>query len=304
MKFGKVEDISKIDFSLPVEPAANTAVLNGLEAKEAKVYIGCTGWGMKEWKGRYYPDKTRAADFLTEYGKQFNTIELNSTHYGTPAISTLTKWRDETPDDFVFCPKIHKAISHRKTLGTDSDIIENTVNALSTLGDKLGPCFMQLPPYFGADRLEILRTFFEVFPPEIDLSVELRHPSWYEGNATDEVHDLAVTYGRSLLITDVAGRRDVLHMRVCGSYLMVRFVGNATETELHPTDYQRVDDWIGRIKYYIDQGVSEIYFFPHEPDNLLAPELAEYICQRVADLPNTTVRGPKKIPSGEQLNLF
>jgi uncharacterized protein YecE (DUF72 family) len=305
MKFGKLEDISNVDFSLPKEAESNNIVFSSLIKGEATFYVGCTGWGTKEWKGRYYPNKTKAADFLLEYGRQFNTIELNSTHYGTPKPETLQKWYDHTPDDFKFCPKIHKAISHRKTLGTDSDIIENTMDALSIFQDKLGPCFMQLPPYFGSDRMESLEHFFDIFPSEFDLSIELRHPSWFEDEVVmDELQKMAISHNVGLLITDVAGRRDVLHMRVCGDYIMVRFVGNATETTLHPTDYERIDGWVARIQYYVEKGIKNIYFFPHEPDNILAPDLAEYICSRIAEHTIINTRGPKRIDTGQQLNLF
>jgi uncharacterized protein YecE (DUF72 family) len=301
MKFGKLEDISGIDFSLPSDPAMNQHVFESLQPHDPHFYIGCTGWGMKEWKGSYYPEKTKPENFLYEYGRQFNTIELNSTHYGTPKPEILEKWYEDTPGDFKFCPKLHKAISHRKHLGIDSDIIENTVNALSVLKDKLGPIFMQLPPYFDGSRLDDLLAFFEVFPSEFDLSVELRHPSWYEdAHFTDELQALAIEYNKSLLITDVAGRRDILHMRICGDYLMIRFVGNG----LHPTDFERVDAWIERLKMYLSKGVNTIYFFPHEPDNILAPQLADYLCSKIKSEIVVTTRGPKKIDSAKQLNLF
>lgn len=305
MKFGKLSDISNVDFSMPEEPSSNAAILSKYESVNSKLYIGATGWTSKDWKGTYYPTKTKAADFLKEYAKQFNSIELNSTHYGTPKIETLQKWYDQTPADFVFCPKIHKAISHRKTLGTDSDIIENTMNALSLFREKLGPSFMQLPPYFDSSRMDDLEFFFEKFPQEFDLSIELRHESWFEDPVLlDELQDMCVTYNKGLLITDVAGRRDVLHMRICSNYLMVRFVGNASDTELHPTDLERVDNWIQRLDYYTAQGIEKIYFFPHEPDNILAPDLADYLCRRITEITNIQARGPKKIVSDQQLNLF
>lgn len=301
MKFGKLEDISQVDFSLPNEPKKNDSVFDKFKTGPAEMFIGCTAWGMKEWKGSYYPQKTKADNFLFEYGKQFNTIELNSTHYGTPKTETLEKWYADTPDDFKFCPKMHKAISHRKNLGIDSDIIENTMNALSVLDDKLGPVFMQLPPYFAKDRMSVLESFFKVFPQEFQLSIELRHPSWFEDSSImDELHALALEYEKGLLITDVSGRRDVLHMRVCEDYLMIRFVGNG----LHPTDYSRVDEWIERIKFYVSKGLKKIYFFPHEPNNILAPQLADYLCTKISSEIDIKTRGPKKIESGNQLNLF
>lgn len=301
MKFGKLENIESVDFSLPKEPQQNLKVLENLSTDSPTLFIGCTGWGMKEWKGVYYPEKTKPENYLFEYGKQFNTIELNSTHYGTPKAETLEKWYGDTPDDFVFCPKLHKAISHRKTLGIESDIIENTVDAYSILKEKLGPIFMQLPPYFDASRMTLLERFFMSFPAEFDLSIELRHASWFEDESiTNELHDMALNYNKGLLITDVAGRRDVLHMRICNHTLLVRFVGNG----LHPTDFTRVDEWIERIQYYAQNGVNRIYFFPHEPDNILAPQLADYLCMKIGAEGTIQTRGPKKINIAKQLNLF
>lgn len=301
MKFGKLEDISQVDFSLPQEPLMNQKVFQNLSPGKAEFYIGCTGWGMKEWKGTYYPEKTKVENFLIEYGKQFNSIELNSTHYGTPKSETLERWYGDTPADFKFCPKFHKAISHRKTLGIDSDIIENSLNTLSILREKLGPIFLQLPPYFDSSRLKILETFFEVFPVDFDLSIEMRHPSWFEdSHLMDDLQAMAIQYNKGLLITDVAGRRDVLHMRICNDYLMIRFVGNG----LVPSDYSRIDDWVKRIQYYFEQGIKKIYFFPHEPDNILAPQLADYLCGKISSKIVVQTRGPKKINSSKQLNLF
>jgi len=305
MKFGKLLDITNVDFTLPDESGMNDDVFSNFDHKEHNLYVGCTGWGTKEWKGTYYPTKTKAADFLKEYAKQFNSIELNSTHYGTPKPETLQRWYEETPPDFIFCPKIHKAISHRKTLGTDSDIIENTMNALSIFNEKLGPCFMQLPPYFDSSRMKSLEHFFEAFPSEFDLSIELRHESWFSDDVVmDELQSMALEYNIGLLMTDVAGRRDVLHMRVATDYIMVRFVGNATSTELHPTDYERIDSWVEKLDEFTKKGIKNIYFFPHEPDNILAPELADYLCTRITTNTSIKARGPKRFSEGEQLNLF
>ncbi|MEM7039838.1 MAG: DUF72 domain-containing protein, partial [Bacteroidota bacterium] len=80
MKFGKLPDIQGIDFLLPPDPPRTTRVLaeKPLESsKSAKIFLGATGWGNKEWVGKWYPPKTPARDFLKHYSRQFNTIEFN-----------------------------------------------------------------------------------------------------------------------------------------------------------------------------------------------------------------------------------
>ena len=102
MKFGKLEDISDVNFNLPVDPSTNEQIFENFLVDKAlpKVYIGCTGWSMKEWVGTVYPKNTKSKDYLFQYAKQFNTIELNTTHYRIPNEKTIEKWKTETNEDF------------------------------------------------------------------------------------------------------------------------------------------------------------------------------------------------------------
>ena len=87
------------------------------------------------------------------------------------------KWKNESTPDFRFCPKMPQVISHSSDLGANNDALDNFCKNILLLEEKLGCCFMQLPPYFGMDRLPVLEHFFRRFPKEIRLAVELRHES-------------------------------------------------------------------------------------------------------------------------------
>jgi len=301
MKFGKLQDISQVDFSLPADHPKNKLLYPDIEHQEATLYVGSTGWSMPEWKGSYYPPKAPARDFARYYSQQWNAIEFNTTHYRIPKADTVHKWRTETTDDFVFCPKVYKYISHTKELGKGRDDLARYIDTVSLLEHKLGPVFMQLPPYFGTDRQPILLDFIDRWPAGLPLAVELRHESWYtDYTQLDTLQEVLAAKGHSLLLTDVSGRRDMLHMRLCGDHLMVRWVGNG----LHDTDYQRILEWRDRIAHYVAQGVRQIYFFTHEPDNILAPDIASYLCEVVADVPMLSTRGPKRLSDDTQLKLF
>ncbi|HRF39610.1 MAG TPA: DUF72 domain-containing protein, partial [Saprospiraceae bacterium] len=105
-------------------------------------------------------------------------------------------------------------------------------DAIELLQEKLGACFLQLPPYFGPDRLGQLDAFLQQFPRSIPLAVELRHEDWFnQEDNRQRLFDLLERRHTGAVITDVAGRRDVLHGRVTTYFAMVRFVGN----DLHPT---------------------------------------------------------------------
>ncbi|MCI5081280.1 MAG: DUF72 domain-containing protein, partial [Saprospiraceae bacterium] len=275
MKFGKLQDISQVDFSLPSTPEATQFVLQQQDSDTPKqFFIGCTGWSMKEWVGKVYPKNTKTKDFLQAYGKQFNTIELNTTHYRIPNTSTIEKWYQETPADFQFCPKIPQVISHSRDLGFTGGQLPAFCEAISGLKEKLGCCFIQLPPYFNTDRIKIIENFLTRWPKTMLIAFEIRHESWFQDpKALLDLHSLLVENNAAFVITDVAGRRDVLHQMVSNALTMVRFVGNG----LHSTDYSRIDAWIDLLKEWLEAGLQKVYFFPHEPDNILAPELSEYV---------------------------
>ena len=113
MKFGQVDDPSKIDFTLPSDNPRTGEVLtenkNGLQ----NISIGCAKWNKKDLKV-FYPKGTK--DELSYYSTQFNDIELNSTFYGLPSPKQVAIWREKTPDNFKFFPKITNSISHFKRL--------------------------------------------------------------------------------------------------------------------------------------------------------------------------------------------
>jgi uncharacterized protein YecE (DUF72 family) len=305
MKFGKLEDISQVDFTLPSDPAGNRKVLSALpeRSERAGCYIGCTGWSMPEWIGKVYPKGTKSKDFLKYYSQQFNTIEFNTTHYRIPDISTVDKWHEGAADDFKFCPKVPQSISHSRDLGAGNNSLELFTDVILGLKEKLGACFLQLPPYFGHERLAVLENFLDRWPGAIPLSVEVRHESWFAGaDQRRDLFNLLYRKGAGTVITDVAGRRDVLHMALSSGVAMVRFVGNG----LHPTDYERIDEWVDRINAWFELGLHELFFFTHEPDNILAPELALYLFEKIKNNSTIKVKGPKLLDEqeGEQMTLF
>lgn len=304
MKFGKLPDVSDIDFTLPADAAITNPVLQqyAFEQKQWNFYIGATGWSMKEWVGTVYPAGTKQRDYLRHYARQFNTIELNTTHYRIPTFSTIEKWYNESTPDFKFCPKIPQTISHSRDLGLRGEQITLFCDAATGLQEKLGCCFLQLPPYFDADKLPALDAFLQRFPKEIPLAIEVRHESWFDHpENTEKLFATLTEHQTSTVLTDVAGRRDVLHMGLTTGTAMVRFVGNG----LHPSDYTRLDEWVQRITQWFEQGLSEVYFFTHEPDNVQAPEIAAYLLKSLQKDKRMQTRGPKlNENSGQQISLF
>lgn len=302
MDFGKLPCIDKVDFKLPPEPRQNTDLLASLsKPSQQSLYIGPTGYNMKPWVGKWYPAGSKEPDFLRHYGVQFNTIEFNTTHYRIPDSSMVRRWFEAVPEDFRFCPKVPQSISHAKDLGLSGDDPLIFCDAVTEFSEKLGCCFLQLPPHFGLRDLSVLERFLSIYAPQIALSVEVRSPDFFQKtDAAEAFFELLKKHGVAGVITDVAGRRDVCHMQLTHAKTLIRFVGNG----LHPSDYTRVRDWAERLKYWFENGLQEAYFFTHEPDNMLSPELTAFCVETFSQaIPEVSLRGPKPVP-GQQGVLF
>lgn len=276
MEFGEltIEELERADLSLPPDNKETERVLkqNG-KKKEPKVYVGCPSWGEKGWVGTVYPPKTKAADFLHFYSRQFNTIELNSSFYRTPAAENLKQWHKMVPDSFRFCPKIPQMISHIKRLKDTQGILSDFIDNFKLLEENLGMIFLQLPPNFGFKHKELLESFLAGVPKNVDFAIEYRDPSWFEENNFQEAFDLLEAHHVTAVITDVAGKREVLHQRLTTPKAFIRFNGY----NLHPTDYTRMDEWVMRIKSWLALGLHELYFMVHTPDYTLNADLSNYM---------------------------
>ena len=149
------------------------------------IRVGISGWRYEPWRGVFYPDDLRQRDELAFASKLFNSIELNGSFYSLQRPEYYTRWRDETPDGFVFAVKGPRYITHLKRLrdieGPMANFFASGVLALEA---KLGPILWQFPPNFRYDT-HTFDTFFEMLPTtrEDAIEIALRHTGVVEGRA-------------------------------------------------------------------------------------------------------------------------
>jgi uncharacterized protein YecE (DUF72 family) len=154
------------------------------------------------------------------------------------------------------------------------EAIDRFLDTVLGLGNKLGISFLQLPPYFSPDRCDDLVELLEYLPHDFRTTVEFRHPDWFtDPYLMDDIFSYLEERQIPVVISDVAGRRDVLHQRLSTPVLFLRFNGH----NLHPTDYTRIDAWIERIGEWMEAGLKEVYIFVHEPEQHLNADLAVYL---------------------------
>lgn len=303
MKFGRVENLSAVDFSLPPDPAATTRFLSTLPKRDGdpKFYLACPAWNDKGFVGKIFPPGTKQKDFLQQYSKHFNAIELNSTYYNL-RLENLLRWKDTVPDSFHFCPKISRDISHFRQLNGAADQTRYFCDQVAHFESQLGPVWALLPQQFGPERLGVLEEYLRNFPPGIPFAVELRHEDWFRNQQQPhEVFNLMEDTGTVSLISDVAGRRDVLHLRITSPSVIVRFVGN----RLIQSDFDRIDAWVDRLKIWFDAGLQSVYFFLHQPEEYLNADIGAHLAKRLKEVCGLEVQGPRLLPGPEaQPDLF
>lgn len=288
MQFGRVPSLDPIDFSFPTSHPGTEKVLGGTKSTTLQVYVGAPVWSDPGFPGKIYPAGARDKDFVKYYGKQFNCIELNTTHYGVPDPAVLKRWADAVPEGFKFCPKIHQSISHSPDISRCVPEMQAFYERVSEFGEKLGTCFLQLPPTFAATQLQRLLKFLDGSAVR-DLAIELRHESWFtDPQALNTLCNYLYKNKFTIGVTDVAGRRDVLHQRLTNKTAFVRFVAN----NVHPTDLQRMDDWVARLTEWISKGLERLYFFIHTPDKSFTPELAIYFIRHLNEANGLSVVPP------------
>ena len=164
------------------------------------IRIGVGGWTFEPWRGTFYPAGLAHKRELEFASRALTSIEINGTYYSTFKPDSWRRWRDETPDGFVFAVKASRFCTNRKALAGAGESIDRFIaQGLTELGDKLGPInwqFMATKKFDAGD----FAAFVALLPKEKDgialrHAVEVRHASF----ATPAFYDLAARHGVAIV---------------------------------------------------------------------------------------------------------
>ena len=173
------------------------------KSKSGTVRVGIGGWTYAPWRGTFYPKGLPHARELEHASRQLSAIEINGTFYRLQKPASFAKWRDETPEGFVFSVKAPRYATIRKVLAEAAPSIDLFVKSgLEELGEKLGPILWQFAPTkkFEPDDFE---AFLKLLPPQIGARtarhvLEPRHESFLDKRFIA----LAKRYGCAIVFTD------------------------------------------------------------------------------------------------------
>jgi uncharacterized protein YecE (DUF72 family) len=146
-----------------------------------RIRIGTAGWSIPTRNG---PDFPGAGSHLERYAARFDAVEINSSFHRPHRPSTYARWAASVPDDFRFAVKLPKTLTHERRLVDCAGLIDSFAAEIESLGGKLGPVLVQLPPSLIFDA-SIVTAFFATLHAAINASLvcEPRHASWFESPA-------------------------------------------------------------------------------------------------------------------------
>jgi uncharacterized protein YecE (DUF72 family) len=217
------------------------------------IRTGCGGWTFEPWRGVFFPPTVKQKDELNYMSRQLRSIEINGTYYSSFKPDSWKKWRDETPDDFVFTVKGSRFTTNRRVLSEAGESLEKFLGqGLSELGQKLGPIFWQFAHTKKFDP-EDFEGFLKLLPPSQDgvalrHAVEVRHDSF----CTPEFPALIRKYGVACVYAKHGKYPEIAD--VTGDFVYARLQTGSDDCE---TAYppKELDAWADRLKTFAAGGV-------------------------------------------------
>ena len=138
------------------------------------IRVGIGGWSFEPWRNNFYPAAWPHSRELEYASRQLTAIEINSTYYSSQKPATFAKWRDATPDDFMFSLKASRFATNRRVLGEAGESVQRFVNSgITELAHKLGPIVWQFAPTKRFDPVDF-EAFVKLLPAQAG-GVALHH---------------------------------------------------------------------------------------------------------------------------------
>lgn len=225
---------------------------------------------------------------LVRYPRHINCVEGNTTLYALPKAEIVSRWYEQTHDDFRFCFKFPATISHQAALRNCDDLSHEFFTRLAPLASRIGQYWLQLPATFGPRDLPALWNFLDGLPREFSYGVEVRHPEFFaKGEAEQQfnrgLHQRSVNrvildsrpvhsaVARTPAMIDAQKKKPKVpvHALVTAHHPLVRFIGSddmAQNRDLFGVWLQKLPQWTQ---------TTTPYLFLHTPDIAQATELVD-----------------------------
>jgi uncharacterized protein YecE (DUF72 family) len=219
------------------------------------VRVGTSGWVYDHWRGIFYPEELRQANWLGYYAREFDTVEINNTFYRLPSAAAFERWRERVPPGFLYAIKASRFLTHQKKLKEPEEPLRRLIERVNHLGKAAGPLLYQLPPHWRVD-LPRLESFLAILPQSYFHVIEFRDQSWL----TEDTFRLLERYRVAHCIHDMVPLQ--VPLRVTASPAYVRLHGDPA----HGGDYRlaALQRWARLIDDWQGHGVDVFVYFNND----------------------------------------
>jgi uncharacterized protein YecE (DUF72 family) len=213
---------------------------------KSNIYIGVGGWTFEPWRANFYPEDLAQKRELEYASRHLTSIEINGTYYGSQKPESFQRWREETPEGFVFSVKGSRFITNRRVLAEAGSSMERFfASGVMELKEKLGPINFQFLPTKRFDPADF-EAFLKLLPKSVDGRdirhvVEVRHESF----AVPEFVELLRQYGVAVVITDKADFPQIPDLTAPFAYARLQRSAEEVKTGYTPA---ALDDWAARAR--------------------------------------------------------
>jgi uncharacterized protein YecE (DUF72 family) len=242
-----------------------------------KIHIGIGGWTYEPWRGVFYPEGLTHKRELEFASRKLTSIEINGTYYSTFKPASWAKWREETPEGFVFSVKASRFCTNRKELASAGESVARFVGqGLTELRDRLGPINWQ---FMGTKKFdpEDFEGFLKLLPREIG-GLPLRHALEVRNDSfkTARFYDLARRYNAAIVFADDDDFPAIDEATADFTYARLMRTQDKIETGYSAPD---LDGWAKRARAWAKHGDAFIYFISGAKHR--APAAAQALIERV-----------------------
>jgi uncharacterized protein YecE (DUF72 family) len=225
-----------------------------------RLHVGTMGWSYGFWKGSFYPEGLASKGFLAYYAKQFGTVEVDSTFYRIPRAQSVTDWKAQTPEGFVFSLKFPQVITHVKMLKDCEEETRVFLERVALLEEKLGALLLQFPYVFGTKQLPLLRDFLLTLPKAHRYVVEVRNRKLL----TDDFYSVLRDNNVVLAWVDSPFMPQISELT--SDFIYVRWVGDrrrvkGTLGRVEVDRKEQINAWAEKLKPFLEEGAEVFGYF-------------------------------------------
>ena len=237
--------------------------------RKGSFYSGTSGLVLPVRNKQAFPPSFQDKSRLSYYGSLFNSIEINSSFYKVPMLSTVKNWAESVPDGFLFTFKLWREITHNKGLEFKPDDVKRFIDIISGVGVKSGCLLIQFPPGLKVRSLskleQLLQNITHCDPAQRwKLSVEFRDRSWY----IEDVYDLMEGYNTALVVQDKP-TSSTPHLAPAGKFAYIRFHGPEGNYKSSYGD-DILYEYAGYIRDWMEEGLDVFTYFNNTAGDAVA----------------------------------